>query len=300
MAKNPRSRSSELTGGDGFTYEDTVAAWYLAALLREEPAPGTRGTVVRVAVQQKALGDPLDDLIVDSDEAGVRTRLSLQVKKQVTVSSSNGDFTEIIAEAVATRARPEFQVGKDRYGFIVRSISISGLENLDRIIGFATASTNGQEFVRRFAPQAEANASMIAMRDDVRSMIGPADDDAEWDFYRHFVAYRLDNLRDGEDRFVELSNRLNVVAEAPGSNIVPVVCQEVRRGESKAKVWTRNSLIADLRTKVSLRVAPTYDRDLKALSDIARNYVEEIRADIGGTTLDRDGLIEAAESAASK
>jgi hypothetical protein len=134
MAKNPRSRSSELTGGDGFTYEDTVAAWYLAALLREEPAPGTRGTVVRVAVQQNALGDPLDDLIVDSDEAGVRTRLSLQVKKQVTVSSSNGDFREIIAEAVATRAKPEFQVGKDRYGFIVRSISISGLENLDRII----------------------------------------------------------------------------------------------------------------------------------------------------------------------
>ena len=65
-----RSRSTELTGGEGFTYEDTVVAYYLTALLHEDAAAGLTGQVVRVAVQQAAAGDPLDDLIVDGELDG--------------------------------------------------------------------------------------------------------------------------------------------------------------------------------------------------------------------------------------
>ena len=50
--KSGNSRSSQLTGGEGFTYEDVVAAYFLAALLRGEAALGQPGYVTRVAVSK--------------------------------------------------------------------------------------------------------------------------------------------------------------------------------------------------------------------------------------------------------
>jgi len=73
--RTERSRSTELTGGEGFTYEDTVVAYYLTALVYEDAAAGLTGHVVRVAVQQAAAGDPLDDLIVDGELDGAPRRL---------------------------------------------------------------------------------------------------------------------------------------------------------------------------------------------------------------------------------
>jgi len=70
-------------------------AAYLAALLREERAQGCRGTVVRVAVQQDRQGEALDDLIVDAEEAGEASRLSLQVKSAFAISAADADFKRI-------------------------------------------------------------------------------------------------------------------------------------------------------------------------------------------------------------
>jgi hypothetical protein len=58
------NQSPEISGGAGFSFEDATVALYLAALLGEESAPGLSARIiVRVAVQQAAFGEPLDDLI---------------------------------------------------------------------------------------------------------------------------------------------------------------------------------------------------------------------------------------------
>jgi hypothetical protein len=99
----------ELAGGGGFTFEDAPVAIYLGALLGEESAPGLEDrTVVRVAVQQAAYGEPLDDLIADG--RGVDdsvARLSLQTKRELTISAAttNTDFREIVTRAWANGAK---------------------------------------------------------------------------------------------------------------------------------------------------------------------------------------------------
>ena len=76
--------STELTGGAGFTYEDTVVAYYLAHLLRRERAAGQPGIVTSVAVQRQGHGHPMDDVIVTLDDAGTNKSLDLQVKRSLT------------------------------------------------------------------------------------------------------------------------------------------------------------------------------------------------------------------------
>jgi|GEM_PF-4668994 hypothetical protein len=70
LKKQKRATSSEVAGGAGFTYADTVAAYYLAALLREERAAGLGGIVRSVAVEQASQGNPMDDIVVEFDDGG--------------------------------------------------------------------------------------------------------------------------------------------------------------------------------------------------------------------------------------
>jgi hypothetical protein len=293
-----RARSAQLTGGEGFTYEDVIAAYFLAALLREEAALAQPGLVTRVAVQQDRQGEPMDDVIVDSAAAGERYRLSLQVKRSVTVSASNADFQNIITKAVETCAKPGFRRGLDRYGFIARAVGEDRLQSLQRIIERAKASTTGADFDARFRPGGESSKGDIALRNELVGLIEPADAAVEADFYRDFVAHRLDGFEPGGDRFTDLCNRLKTIsATTDGAGLAEILCRQVRLGEGAAKVWTRPSLIADLRTLHPLTVAPTYADDTRILQEAARHAIADIRSDIGGVDIARDRLLETAERA---
>src|ERR1019366_3784581 len=96
----PRAQSAELGAGTGFTFEDAAGAYYLAVLLSEGYGPGIENrTASGVSFQQKAFGEPLDDLVVDFRGArGDDARFSIQVKRSLIISAaaSNDDFREVI------------------------------------------------------------------------------------------------------------------------------------------------------------------------------------------------------------
>lgn len=121
------SQSPELAGGEGFTYEGDVAAFYLTALLAEAYAPGIDDRiVVRVSVQQRDFGEPLDDVIVEFEDTQKNpARLSLQVKRSLTISKAetNTDFRDIIRDSWATLRKPDFRINTDRYGAAVGMIA---------------------------------------------------------------------------------------------------------------------------------------------------------------------------------
>jgi hypothetical protein len=298
-----RSRSTELTGGEGFTYEDTVVAYYLTALLHDDAAAGLTGHVVRVAVQQAAAGDPLDDLIVDGELDGSPRRLSLQVKRQLTISAavSNTDFRELIASSLKTRAEADFRVGVDGYGFIARTVADDRLNSFRRIIRRAQASPTGADFETRFQIGGEASQADIDLREELLQLIQPADADVEIDFYRHFFAQRMDGLDEQGDRYAAMCNRLGQLAAAglqEGPALAAALCRHVRTWEGPARVWTRPSLLNALKGLFRLKAAPSYEGDIKIIQDLTLAYAAEIRTDIGGITIDRAALVDSAQEIA--
>ena len=80
----------------------------------------------RVAVQQRDFGDPLDDVIIDfRSKSGELARLSLQVKRPLTISSaqSNTDFRDVIRYCWVTFNKNDFKHGVDRFGAGVGEIA---------------------------------------------------------------------------------------------------------------------------------------------------------------------------------
>ncbi len=157
------SASTELTGGSGFTCEDSVVGLFLAAPLLRHTAAGTPGKVVRVAVQQRSAGRPLEDVVVDTSDAMGNCRISLQVKRSLTISAAAGNrhFRKIIDDCRAIRAAPGFRVGYDAYGFVVQSVAVGRGRALRRILELAEASTSVGEFVQRFEGQEATSKGLL-------------------------------------------------------------------------------------------------------------------------------------------
>ena len=288
--------SPELTGGAGFTFEDMVVAYYLVALLRQERAAGQEGIVTRVAVQQKGQGHPMDDMIVEFNHGDARRRLSLQVKRRITISAatSNTDFREIMAGAVATRTTPDFQPDLDVYGFVVEYVALRSFRTFNRFIEWAKSSPTGEDFARRFTEDGVAAAVARRLRDGLSTLIEAESPGDEAKFYRQFVALKLDGLMDGGLRRAEIVNRLQelVVSDGNGQALLLFdrLCRIAREGAGTARIWTRNALLSQLWGNVRLKVTPHYQADVNLLQSFSLAGMADVSEEIAGYRVERPAL----------
>lgn len=157
-------QSPELAGGEGFTFEGNAAAFYLTALLAEAFAPGIDDRiVVRVSVQQRDFGEPLDDVIVDfGGIANNPARVSLQVKRSLTISKAktNKDFRDIIRDSWATLKKSDFRINADRYGAAVGTVTPSKERALNTLCDWARESLTADHFDARFTKDGSASADI--------------------------------------------------------------------------------------------------------------------------------------------
>lgn len=199
------SQSPELAGGEGFTFEGCVAAFYLSALLAEADAPGIDDrAVVRVSVQQRDFGEPLDDLIVDFEGAAKNSaRLSLQVKRSLTISDAktNIDFRDIIRDSWATLKKPDFRINTDRYGAAVGTVTPTKERALKTLCDWARESLTADHFDARFAQGGSASEGIKEVKNDVVTLLEeakgtPCTNEEMHQFLTHFVLIQFDFLRE--------------------------------------------------------------------------------------------------------
>ncbi len=288
--------STELTGGAGFTFEDTVVAYYLAHLLRHERAAGQSGIVSSVAVQQRGQGNPMDDLVVGFDDAGRARSLGLQIKRSITISGadSNEDFRDIIKAASKTQAVATFAKGADLCGFIVENVTPDTLRTLKRLIDWAKDSPTSAEFVARFMPSGTAAAAETKLRNNLRTVIGATNDDKELAFYQHFTAMQISGLEENGALRTDVVNRLSelVADNKDGIDLLLFdrLCRIARDGAATGKRWTRPILLEQLRGAVRLKVIPFFASDVDRLNAYSRDSLDVVQEDVDGFHVDRADL----------
>lgn len=288
--------STELTGGAGFSYEDTVVAYYLAQLLRRERAVGQTGCVTSVAVQQQGNGNPMDDLVVEFDDVGMRRVLGLQIKRSVTISGavSNEEFRGIISAAVKTQALGSFTKSVDRCGFVVEHVAADTFRSLERLIGWAKAGTASADFEARFSPTGNAGKDEQNLRSSLQPLLGQSNCDEEVSFYQHFVALHLNGLEETGVLRTEVVNRLQeiIATNEDGQDVLLFdrLCRLVREGAGNAKKWARATLLAELRRIVRLKVIPYFGDDIKRLSAYSFEALNVVSEKVDDFHVEREEL----------
>lgn len=294
-----QATSTELTGGAGFTYEDKVVAYYLAALLRSEKAMLQHGIVCSVAVQQAGHGHPMDDLIVEFRDVDGPRMLGLQVKSTITVSGAitNKDFRDVLKRARETRDSAGFQVDRDAYGYVVENVAENGQRSLSRLIDWAVSCPTPMDFDQRFAKDGAAAAPERALREALAPLIRVSSAEDDWSFYRQFVAARFTGLDETGIIWTEITNRLQelVASNEDGLEVLLFdrLCRIVRDGAGTARKWTRVTLLAQLRGFIRLEVSPSFRGDINILGRFSNDGLNEIDESIDGFEVDRTTLQKA-------
>ncbi len=296
--------SPELTGGAGFTYEDAVAAQYLAAMVSGTTAVALGARVVqRVAQQQADFGEPLDDLIVDAASLadGTVMRLSLQVKRSLTVSeaATNGDFREVIQRSWQTLQKPEFRENVDRVGVVTGSVAEETSRAFSTVCEWARASDTTAGFMQRFVDGGNASATHRAVAEAVRAVaqdVGPPlSDDQLHRLLSHLVLIRFDFLHTGSTHEAEaiasLQRALAPAHVARAGDLWDLLRQFARDGAGRSAVHTRASLTRAL-TGWRFKGAPALAGDMQSLRDNTRHWLDQQTHDIGGAHLRRQVLRE--------
>ncbi len=299
------TQSSELAGGEGFTFEGDAAAFYLVALLAEAYAPGIDDrVVVGVSVQQRDFDEPLDDVIVDfEDSAGGPARLSLQVKRSVTISKAktNSDFREIIRDSWSTLQKPDFRIDIDRYGAVVGTIAHAKERALKTLCDWARESLTAEHFDARFGNKGNASAAIKTVKDDVVALLEeakgkPCTSKEVHSFLAHFVLIQFDFLREGATDPPDAINRIRDCLVSNDASKAPLVWSRIvqlaRASAGKSGQFNRAKLVSSISTVARLSGAASLRPDLDILTELAKSYARLIPDDVGGIKLDRKSLLE--------
>lgn len=294
------TQSPELAGGAGFTFEGAVAAAYLVALLQEGNAPGVENwTVCRVALQQRDAGEPLDDVIVDfTGTGGGLARLSLQVKRELTISSSasNTDFREVIRDCWLTLKKPDFRRGVDRCGAATGEVNLHKARGLRSICELARASSTPEEFRSRFVGSGSASQALRAINSDIIALIkaakgSPCTAEEEYEFFAHFVLIEFDFMHAGGTSAPTQLNLLRGCINARHHTEAPAAWSEIirlaRDGAGKAAIFTRPQIVREVGKVVRLEAGASLRSDVEAVARLTRQWLEDIEDDVGGTRIER-------------
>lgn len=307
------TQSSELAGGEGFTFEDNVAAFYLTALLAEAYAPGIDDrTVVRVSVQERDFDEPLDDVIVDFEDIEKNpARLSLQVKRSLTISKAktNKDFREVVRDSWATLKKSNFRINLDRYGAAVGTISASKERTLKTLCDHARESLTVEHFDARFSEDGNASKAIKRVKSDFVALLeetkgAPCAGEEVHQFLAHFVLIQFDFLREGAVDPPEAINRIRDCLAPQDAAKAPVVwsktVQLARASAGKSGQFDRARLVRAISPVARLRGATSLRTDLDKLAELASSYASLIPDDIGGTRLERPALLESLDAKLAK
>src|SRR5690554_5586982 len=299
------TQSPELAGGEGFTFEGDVAAYYLSALLAEAYAPGINDRiVVCVSTQQRDFGEPLDDVIVDYEGTEKNSaRLSLQVKRSLTISKAktNKDFRGIIRDSWDTLKKPDFRINADRYGAAVGTVTPTKERALKTLCDWARESLTTDHFDARFAKDGSASADITAVKNDVIALLEeakgtPCTSEEVHQFLAHFVLIQFDFLREGATDPPDAINRIRDCLVPDDAAKAPLVWSRVvqlaRASAGKSGQFDRARLVRSISSVARLRGATSLCRDLDKLKELARSYENLIPDDVGGIKLDRTSLLE--------
>lgn len=300
-----RGTSPELTGGQGFTFEDAVSSIYAAALLCETTAPGLPGRIIRhISMQQGSFGQPLDDLIVRAAGADeVSITFSAQVKRKLVISaaSTNTDFRETIERAYETFSVVGFQASLDRVGVIVGEISDAAKRSFETLCEWARAENSSEQFVRKLQTDGAAGDKLLqfeTVRDILSFKVGLDElDTAAYKLLSHFVLIRLDLLTEGAPTEAQavtgLANVLPPLDRHRADDLWRRLLALVRVSQGRAAGYDRKTLVARLNGAFRLAGAPSIQGALQAIQQECRLAATEITNNISGLNVPRDTSVQA-------
>ncbi|MGI8689269.1 MAG: AAA family ATPase, partial [Thermomicrobiales bacterium] len=303
----PRGPASPYsTGGGGHDFERGIAAYYVAGLLSGASPRGVPdGSILReVLLQTSYTGDLLDDLTIVADLATGPMIVHMQVKHDITFTCGDLTFDEVLRDCWATFTSESFNIDLDRMALVVGVAQRLISQHYQPLLRTVRTSSDASAFFARVLPgqmAAEQRGLIDLVREKLDSYAGePVPDDTLWRFLRALAILDFDVQDEGSrDRTFALEMLRHIVPNnSPGraSDLFAHLDRYAGEGQYAAGVYSRESLTLQLQRENVWLLLPVEQRaELARITAEAAATLGDIRADIGGVTLDRISLMDEAQ-----
>jgi len=281
------------TGGEGTFFEQHVNAYWLALLLVEAVPPiFLRTTISEVSFQTEYLGWATDDvLLVARTGSGELRRLAGQVKKSLTISASDEDFSDAITDAWTDFNNDSlFDQGRDALILITQLGTTALLKHFVSLLDCARASFSAVDFDHRLTTAGYVRAQVQTYGEEVRKIAQkaakvPMSMADLWPFLRALHVISLDLNTSTALSEAHLRTLLEHTSSEPDRSGAAeatwnALLKEVGSAMPKAKTYTRPDLPEDVRRRHSA-MSPTDHRALAALRQHSTIIIDNIRTFIG-------------------
>jgi hypothetical protein len=291
------------TAGAGINFETDVGAVFLASLLLGGPARGAAGgSTVRVLFQRKASGAPLDDLQIETEGAGGRARLDLQIKLTFSFTRGDREFASVVNACWDTFVEPSFQRAPgNRFGVALGKASQRIKGQVVRVPVWAQTSTSAAEFFDRIGTQRLASQEMRdfveQVGDQVREHAGAAaTDEALWNFFRRLVIIDFDvEQESSRDRTFAIETLRSLVPEGSveqASVLFDRLRAAVRDAGTAGGEYNAATLQERLMAEsIAVLARPSFRNDLERLREHTRLVLLSVQPAISGIVLDRSAIV---------
>lgn len=292
---------TSLTGGQGFNFEDHVAARFLIGLLgARHPLDADLGRLVRVAWQVRDAGWLLDDLLVTFGEGEFERAVAISAKnyKQVTQSGFPDHFVRACWEQwLGVGTHRQFRVDRDMFCLITGELADGVREAWDDLVGQAAevASTPAR-LVARMQPPAPGQAAQSSefQRSLFSSLHCPADlqngdrtnHEATATLLRHIRLVRIDAESTPSTSEAAALAACQSLLTRPTSSAAQTLWDALRsiasrkRGRGGSAVLSR--VLSRLAGRIELADHPDFHADWTELDRRSRERYQSVGLSVGG------------------
>ncbi len=163
------------TGGAGTFFEQQVNAYWLAQLLlRAIPPIILDCTLAEVHFQTEHLGWNTDDFLLTGQRgSGTERKLIGQVKRAVTVSAADEEFSGLIKDFWLDFKNPTlFSPTLDRFALVTLRGTNTLLDNFASLLDSSRATSDAIEFARRLSIDGFISAKSARYCNEIRIIVG--------------------------------------------------------------------------------------------------------------------------------
>ena len=273
------------TGGGGTDFEWRVATFYVASMMANSPARGaSAGSVTAVKLQQRNLGNPVDDVIVVTSSDNTTRTLFLQAKHALRFTDSEL-FEEVLRACWNQYSASGFSAGKDRIGTAIGDAAAtqSTKGHLQNLLETARTSSNANSFVQKVTNFTKQREYLNLFSTVLQRVAGREVSNEELlGFLRSFVVLYFDFGTAGSRDSWFVGQLLASLFPVPERGLAPSLCSTlfdtVARFSSRGGELTADTVQANIPPELYTRLLFRVRSDLPSLErDIATRLLSQVQ-----------------------
>jgi len=307
--KHPQVAPPAATGNAGPQFEGKVGAFFLLSLLSSSEPRGLPGATIRtVEFQQRGSGRPLDDVVVQATNAdGSDAVLEIQAKRTLTFTTSDEEFTDVVAQMWEAAQKPEFETSRYELAVAIARTTTRVEHACQEVLHWARQLPDGATFAAHINREKFSSKGMRDFVDVFRANLAVAgastDDETVWRLLRRFQILVFDFESPGSDYEHRVGERARLALATDqahrAGDLWPVLIDQAGACARAGGALDRPAVVTPLETQHGFHFDQRADlRPVDArLSEAANRALEEIKGQVGGVRLARTELIDQAYAA---